>query len=57
MFNTGFVYESPSDIEVFLNNIKEGEYEELSMNCLRYARNNSWDVMRQKCFQLYKELQ
>jgi len=57
VFNTGFVYESPSDIEVFLNNIKEGEYEELSMNCLRYARNNSWDVMRQKCFQLYKELQ
>jgi glycosyltransferase involved in cell wall biosynthesis len=50
--NLGFIYKDIGDLQRKLYAINNDTYEEISQNCLTYAKRNTWTDMRNKYFSL-----
>jgi glycosyltransferase involved in cell wall biosynthesis len=53
VYGTGLLYNSPAEIETLLSTINHETYRKLSLNCIKYARENNWETMRSKYFRMY----
>jgi glycosyltransferase involved in cell wall biosynthesis len=55
-YNTGFIYSDIEDIASFVRSIDDQQYNEMSNNCLTYAKNHNWNTMRESYFRLYDSI-